>query len=344
MMRLFLRLACLILVSHFMHTMKIIFSCRLAVSLFCLLLLCAGTGLKAQESTETIPFVAYWNKGDSHQFRVTKTLKQWRQDSLERNERSTYLATFTVMDSTPDSYTVRWTYDAGIFLPPGTDRKGLGEFQKGEVIYRTDELGIFEEILNWEELSAKVGESYSRMANELENQDEEKQVMIDEYRENILSILQSKESIEKIMFKELQVFHMPLGLEYQREDTVRYREELPNLLGGNPIGADAMMYLENVDLENEFCTMVVSMKLDQADVKAMIDQLLQAMVTNSADPKELGEVRIEINDLNRFSYWYYPGIPKKIDTRRESVLAMAGDNRRRLETLSIEIIGDLKSP
>jgi len=69
--------------------------------------------LFSQENDEltAIPIVSYWSKGDVYTFLVKKSKKTWKEEDLSKADSSEYSATFTVIDSTETSYTIKWEFE-----------------------------------------------------------------------------------------------------------------------------------------------------------------------------------------------------------------------------------------
>ena len=70
-----------------------------------------STILFSQTDSTKIAFVAYWSLGDSYNFKVSKSKKQWKGEELTKDEQEDYIANFTVIDSTENSYTIKWSYE-----------------------------------------------------------------------------------------------------------------------------------------------------------------------------------------------------------------------------------------
>src|SRR6478672_2620885 len=106
------------------------------------------------DSTATV--LGYWKKGDKVSLSV-KTRKQKFKDDLSTSDNtSTYKVNISVVDESPDSYTLEWkTSDikvAGMDADNPVVSK-LAQMAEGLVMrYKTDAGGSFQELLNWEEV------------------------------------------------------------------------------------------------------------------------------------------------------------------------------------------------
>ncbi|UJH92811.1 hypothetical protein LZ575_10510 [Antarcticibacterium sp. 1MA-6-2] len=52
----------------------------------------------------------------------------------------------------------------------------------------------------------------------------------------------------------------------------------------------------------------------------------------------LSTASIEINDNNTYEYYFYPGIPHKIEAVRVSLIQMAGEKGKRIDKTLIELV------
>ncbi len=308
---------------------------------FILLLVLNYSSVFSQVDTTVVPFVSYWSLGDSYDFKITKIKKQWKSDELVKNDSGSYNVNFLVQDSTATSYTIKWSYRTNLSelgLPPEI-LPNLSKIEKTDVIYKTSEVGEFLEIENWEEISAQM----TSIVNEVI------ELMSKEYGDDFgetmksmrpfLEIYESQEGIEQLVLKELQYFHFPFGLEYSVDQPILYQEELPNMLGGDPIPADVKLYFAKVDFENEYCELVKEMTVNSEGAKNMIMSFLARLDMDKKEMKEIfDEALFEINDVNIFKYYYYPGVPLEITSTREIIFKLGTDESKKVEISRIELL------
>ncbi len=56
--------------------------------------------------------------------------------------------------------------------------------------------------------------------------------------------------------------------------------------------------------------------------------------------KILKNARFHISDYNKYNYYYEPGLPLHIETRRESIIGMDSQETKIVEICRIELITD----
>lgn len=306
-----------------------------------LLSLLFTTVIFSQADTTKISFVAYWSVGDSYDFNVTKSTQQWKKNELTKDQKQNYKANFTVIDSTADSYTIKWSFEnkmAESLAIPNEFKQELTEFSNIEVIYKTSELGDFLEIVNWEEISGVMTSTFDKILN-LSSKDDDSKEMLNRILQPIKQIYSSKEGIESLVLKEIQYFHFPMGLEYDITVPIEYEEEIPNMFGGKPIKANGIVHFEDVDIDGGFCVVKQELSLDPKDTSKMLQTIFKTMKLNNKELKNaFKNSNITITDTNIYEYYFYPGIPHRIETTRESIININNEDGKRIEKIIIELI------
>ena len=133
----------------------------------------------------------------------------------------------------------------------------------------------------------------------------------------------------------------PFGGEYDVTEPFFYKEEIPNLFGGEPIPGDGKIIFEDIDFESSFC--VLKQEIDMDPVKAL-ETMKAALIKMGFDEetlkKTLTDSKFDIKDRNTYEYYYYPGVPHKIVTKREIIFNVGEDKRRKVEKYLVELIYD----
>lgn len=298
--------------------------------------------ITAQVDTTYVPFVSYWSTGDAYKFQITKIKKQWKEGNLTKNDSSSYHVNFEVIDSTESSYTIKWSYEADPMGDFGLSEEFASTFEKYQnidIIYKTSELGTFLGIQNWQEVSDMTKEIFSKVIDALSKEDKSKSKKVRKAMEPLLAVYSSKEGLEQVIFKELQYFHFPFGLEYAVNDTIKYEDQLPNMLGGDPFRADSKIYIEAVDFEEAYCTLIHTMKINSDDTKEMLRKLFKQMGMKDKDLKQALKTAVfDIQDRNHYEYFYYPGVPSIIETTRTTKMDIGNEGGESIEQTRIELV------
>ncbi len=290
-----------------------------------------------------IPFVAYWEVGDVYDFKITKIKKRWNEDELIRNDSSSYIARFTVLDSTETNYRIKWTYKTPLTelqLPVQIIKK-VNEFNITEIIYKTNEVGEFITIENWEEVSKAMKSMFSVLIEEISAEEDVSRSDMLKVIRPMMNLYESKEGIESHLLKELQYFHFPFGVEFSAVDTIFYEEDMPNALGGDPIRSDVLLFVDSVDYENSFCILEQGRTLNSEDTKRFLKDFFIRVAKSDEQNEDmqtaLKESKFDIQDINTYQYYYYPGIPLKISCLRKTIMKFSGENKINIELTKIEL-------
>jgi hypothetical protein len=287
-------------------------------------LLTLTTHAFSQGDSTNVPFVSYWSIGDSYDFKITNTKQTWKKGELSTDEKQEYIANFTVIDSTPSSYTINWSYEndlSSMYNIPDNLMEKFSQYELTEIIYTTSEYGDFIEILNWAEIGTVMNNMFDDIIEYLGDNDEKKQDALRKAMQPFKDVYSSKEGIEQIVLIDLQYFHFFLGAEYDVTEPIIYDDEVPNLFGGKPIKAKSKIIFESIDFDESFCVIRQEMSLDPEGTKEFIEDVFKQMKLGSKEIKKAFKTaKMQVEDRNVYEIYYYPGIPRKIETEREVII------------------------
>jgi hypothetical protein len=188
-----------------------------------------------------------------------------------------------------------------------------------EVIYTTTEVGAFIEVVNWKELSEFVSNLFDDLKVALAVDDKDKMKRLTKAFKVLKKAYGSKEGIETLLLKELQYMHFPMGMSYSKTDTIVYEDLLPNLIGGDPVRGNTILYVDSMDEENSFCVLKQEMELNEDDTKQLIKDVFNQLKLNYKEAKKaLKTAAYNINDNNIYEFYYYPGVPHRIISSRRA--------------------------
>jgi len=300
--------------------------------------------LFSQENEEltAIPIVSYWSKGDVYTFLVKKSKKTWKEEDLSKADSSEYTATFTVIDSTETSYTIKWEFEneySNLSMIPSKYQSNFKKYQKNEVIYTTDEVGVFQGIKNWKEISQQMKDFYSQLLEVLKTDESENLKTLKNMLDPIMKIYSSKEGIEQLVFKEIYYFHFPYGVEYSIAEPLEYEEEFPNLFGGDPLKGLAKIEVIGVDQENEIVTLLNTKNINEADTKRFLMEALKKMGFKDKEvEEEMKKAKYIFTDENKFVFYYGPGVPAFVQGKRLVDMNLKGEIMKIEEIVQVELI------
>lgn len=300
------------------------------------------SGLSAQTKLPdtTISVIAYWAKGDTYKFKVTKTKTTWQNDEIKKSDTSQYLASFTVVDSTDTTYQIRWTFENSILntykLPDYLTDK-LSKYANLELMYTTTESGEFLRIDNWRELSVMVQEMYDEISMELTKAlDEEGIKKFKSSFATLTSAFTSQHGVEALLMKEISYLHYPFGFSFKLNDVIRYEDKLPTMFEDMVLRSVVEVWVDTVDLADDWCIILQRMAIRDDDAKIMARKFLSNMGFDEKEIQQIEKGKYQMNDFNYYEYYYYPGIPIYIETKRETVFQIDREISKAIEKVVIE--------
>ncbi|APZ44798.1 hypothetical protein BW723_00165 [Polaribacter reichenbachii] len=295
----------------------------------------------SQTDSTNVSFVAYWSLGDLYEYKVSKIQQQTKEGKLVKDRKSEYTALFEVIDSTATSYTISWKYENDLGNNYNIPQELLEKFEKykfTEVKYKTSETGEFLEILNWKEISNVMSSMIDEIVNVLGKDNEDIKNKLATSMQAFKNLYSTQQGVEQLVIKELQYFHFPMGYEFNTNETLIYKDQLPNMFGGNPIKADGKVYFESVEADDDFCVFKQELDLDPKDSLELLKSVLKKLgITDDKFEEALKTSKFEIKDRNTYEYYYYPGLPHRIETERISLIDINNEKGSRVDKTIIEL-------
>lgn len=227
----------------------------------------------------SVQTIGYWDKKEKQIYSViTDKFKVRAKDTVSR-ARLTYDVEITVIDSTAKSYTLEWAYSN--FKSTSTDklRKKAEQAPQGlKILVKTDEMGSFEEVLNWKEVRDHMLRSTDLMRAEF-GSDKNFDIVMKE----IEKLYATKENVEAIAINDIQQFYMFHGGKYTKGEPAEGRIEIPNVFGGKPFDAEVYIYLEEINNDESNYILRYEQSVDEKQLMAAATEY----VTNIA--KKIGK-------------------------------------------------------
>lgn len=209
------------------------------LSVLVLLLLCSFSIFgQINPEDSTVQAIAYWDKGDIYNYKVINKSTQLKNGEIVSSDSVVYNVELSVLDSTANSYTMQWLYK-------NNANKGL------KVIYKTNELGEFEEVLNWAEIRDFVNNAANSILQGFKK-GEINDESLNKQENEITSTFSTKEAIESVGVNEIIQYHMFHGITYKPGDYMEGEIEVPNVLGSKPFTANTYFGLEEIVSDEEY--------------------------------------------------------------------------------------------
>lgn len=274
--------------------------------------------------------IAFWNNKEPKVYRVKHSKEKLEGTEIKSSSEGNFEAHIKVIDSSAAGFTIEWVYKnfetAGA---PENLLNSLSTIMEGmKIIYKTDDVGMFTELINWEEVRDFSISTYEKAIAKNSNSKEFIAAL-----NQVKSIFKTKENTEALLIHEIQLFHAPFGVEYTKAGTL-IDTELPNVTGGAPFPATITLKLDKVDIKNDLIFISLNQIIDKNKAGPIIAEMLKKLSdTPVKDEEEIKkQIRdLEITDVNEYSYSISGGWIKRILYKRISNIG----NLKQVETYLI---------
>lgn len=302
---------------------------------------CVCFTLIAQDELDTYILKPKWSEGDIMNYSVMKISN--RKDSRTGYSTDTirYNATLTVLEKHDSYYVLEWNFQGGItgvnkFGAPHLTAK-INQLTEWKVVYTIDDYGNYDEISNWKELSEQsLLLMDSIMKSSSKGMFMNQQQSLNKQMRNVYA---TKEGIEQVAFKELQLIHFPYGIFLNLKEKLTYPELVGNPLGGKPLGAEGSITLEGITPSGEILNILNTLKLNEKDVKQYMHSFMKAMNFDKKKLKqEMSKAVFNIQDINRYAFDKTTGTLIKVLANRTTNIKMAGNANVKTDLIVIELV------
>lgn len=187
--------------------------------------------------------IGYWDLNETQSYLITQENIRVRGDDTTSREFYKYLVDMTIVDSTENSYLIDWFYsDYDVQTDNELIKKLAAVAEDMTVRIRTDELGAFQEVINWEEVRAHI-----LKGTELLAQDTKDIPNMDEVIKQLEGMYSTKESIELGAVKDMRQFFTFHGAKYEYGKDYNADMKVANLRGGEPFDAKVTVWLDELN-------------------------------------------------------------------------------------------------
>ncbi len=194
----------------------------------------------------TAQVISYWDKGDKQSYTITEEKIKIKGSDTTSKEMTKYDVEITVINADEKSYTVEWLYkNVSTNSKDFATQKLIGMSNNTKVIYKTDEMGVFEEILNWKELKDFILSATATLKKEYSHMDG-----MDKVIKQVESTYTTKDAIQAAVAKEIQQFHTFHGAKYTLGELLEGQIKVPNIYGTEPFDSRFTVYLDEINEED----------------------------------------------------------------------------------------------
>ena len=218
------------------------------------------TTLNAQYNKEnqSVDVIPYWNKDNVLKYKIIETKITHKQNDTINKKSNSYDLKISVLDSTANSYTLKW--ETNLNIPDDKPEiknyidKNLKELNQIQIIYKTDEFGTVQEIINKKEIKKTYKKVFDLLLNKSSLGEKELKM--------IYQFIENDEYFNNYLMQDLNQFHLFYGLSLnktEQEDEINFT----NPITQSPMLLKQRYRLINIDEENEIYILSMSQTVDE---------------------------------------------------------------------------------
>jgi hypothetical protein len=194
----------------------------------------------------TAQAITYWKKGEKQNYTITTEKIKLKGSDTTSKEMTTYDVEISVANVNDKYYTIEWAYkNIKTNSSDPTIQKLMNMTKNMKVIFKTNELGTFTEVVNWKEIKDYIQKTTSALKKEFKDVPEMDQVL-----KQIEATYSTREAIESASIKDIQQFHSFFGAKYKLGEVLNGNLKVPNIYGTEPFDCDFTVYLDEINEED----------------------------------------------------------------------------------------------
>lgn len=228
----------------------------------------------------SVQAIGYWDKNEKQSYTITTDKFKIREGDTISKSQLTYDVDITVIDSTANSYVIEWKYSN--YRVSGSElikQRIEAGFQNLAIRIRTDDMGAFEEVLNWEDVRDHMKKSSTLLQEEFKHDPQAKEIM-----EEVAKIYNSKANIEAIAINDIQQFYTFHGGKYIKGEPAEASIQVPNVTGGKPFDADVFIYLDEINEKDENYILRYELSVNEKQLQEAVREYLINLAKKAGKP------------------------------------------------------------
>jgi hypothetical protein len=257
-------------------------------------------------SDSTMQVIGYWDLNETLTYMLSnEKIKIQNTDTISR-ESVRYEVDITIIDSTSNSYTIKWHYRDYTIETDNEVMKRLSSiFDDMSIIIKTDEFGVFQEIVNWEDIKNFMLITTALLKDEFKDIPN-----MDQFISQLEAIYSTKEVIESTAIEEIHQFYYFHGVKYKLLDNYHSQSRLQNNFGGEPFGAQITFWLDEINYDDNNGIFRMIMEVDSTELtNATFDYVTKMANTLKAPAPKRDEFPMLTNETRRASRIHGSGWP-----------------------------------
>lgn len=175
-----------------------------------------------------VTFQPNWKVGDKRVATIVETETEYLNGEVTEENIETLDVRYEVMKETATDYTVKITIENVALQTVQEFYDKIGEDLKAykdlELLYRVNKMGGTADLINWKEAKAFIEESFEQVTKVIKKKSPDSEMMVGFMMKSVVSMFDSKESIESYLEGEVNMLVMSFGKAFPLNDTLRVED------------------------------------------------------------------------------------------------------------------------
>lgn len=226
----------------------------------------------------TVQVVAYWEKGEKLSYVLTKSKYKINNTDSVLTSQIKYVVDVTVVDSTAKSYISEWViHKPEVIVGQNELKKILSEVTSLKYRIKTNELGVFQELLNWKEIKKENQNLITRLSKNYKNNP-----IITDLLKSMTKQISTKEGVLK-MSEDILHFYFFYGLIYKFGEPVESSSKVPFLFSDRTLDSKCKIGVMELFPEEEYSILYYTEFVEPAQVKEACNSMFNSLVKADVD-------------------------------------------------------------
>jgi len=243
----------------------------------------------------TISVIGYWDKNETQSYSFLQEKYKVKDSDTTSKETIRFDVDVLIKDSTSKSYTIVWTYkNVNTQTENELTNKFINLFNNMSVIFKTDEMGSFQEVVNWKEIRTQINDALELLRKEYKDISK-----IEEITRQISSKFNTKEAIESLAIKEILQTYTFHGGKYKLNEVLTGKEKMANLYGGEPFDSNFEIEFSTIDTSNSSGVISYTLDVDKKQLTDATFEYLNQIARTTGTPEIKREEFPELSVYDR---------------------------------------------
>lgn len=293
--------------------------------------LLASFATQAQFYTDsTVGIVALYSVGDTAHYKLEKVKITENDNKRSAKLVVNYDIDLIVAEEGEDYKVMHWIYKNAVVKDSGTKDISSTIFtaMSGiKVVYRTDEYGIYQGIINWKEIEKQIHAKLDASIKKTKKF-EEATVM-----KNLKKSLTGEAAISIAAGKEIQTYHSLYGVEFSKSEALMVESEIANaIMPEKPFPAQIVISVDEINTQKGFARLTYQSDIDKEKGGEIITSSVRLLLKEHM-PDEMGFTTVVISDRMKFTYSLDKGWMSQTDWNRITEIA----SQKNMESFSLKL-------